>query len=97
LITRLPWADFSARFHGRAEFSGAAIFVPPDHPDFPPEWMTRHYGLLCVGWPGVKAKTFQPGETMRCRYRVWIHRGAAKAERILQAYRAYEQEARSKD
>src|SRR5688500_12504099 len=92
LVTRLPWADFSGRFGGRAEASGAAILVAPDHPDFPPEWMTRHYGLLCVGWPGVQPKTFQPGATIRCRYRVWIHRGAAKAERILQAYRAYEQE-----
>jgi hypothetical protein len=95
LITRLPWADFSARFDGRTEFSGAAIFVPPDHPDYPPEWMTRHYGLLCVGWPGVTAKTFQLGQTIRCRYRVWIHRGTASAERISKAYRAYEQETRA--
>jgi len=93
MVTRLPWADFSARFAGRAEHSGAAIFVPPDHPDFAPEWMTRHYGLLCVGWPGVKPKTFQPGETILCRYRVWIHRGAANADRISRAYRAYEQAA----
>src|SRR5688572_10254788 len=91
MITRLPWADFSARFEGRAERSGAAIFVAPDHPDFSPEWMTRHYGLLCVGWPGVKPKTFQPGETIRCRYRVWVHRGAANVDRISRAYRAYEQ------
>ena len=91
MITRMPWADFSARFAGRADYSGAAVFVAPGHPDFPPEWMTRHYGLLCVGWPGVKPKTFQPGETIRCRYRVWIHRGAVNADRISRAYRAYEQ------
>jgi hypothetical protein len=91
MVTRMPWADFSTRFIGRADYSGAAVFVAPRHPDFPPEWMTRHYGLLCVGWPGVKPKTFQPGETIRCRYRVWIHRGAANADRILRAYRAYEQ------
>ena len=96
MITRLPWADFSARFAGRAEHSGAAIFVAPDHPDFAPEWMTRHYGLLCVGWPGVKPKTFQAGETIRCRYRLWIHRGAASADRISSAYRAYEQATGSK-
>jgi len=87
LITRLPWADFSARFGGRAGASGAAILVAPDHPDFPPEWMTRHYGLLCVGWPGVEPKTFQPGETMRCRYRVWIHRGAGTVESVRRAVR----------
>ena len=58
-ITRLPWADLSARFAGHAQPSGAAIFVAPDHPDYPPEWLTRHYGVLCLGWPGVKPKTFQ--------------------------------------
>ena len=90
-ITRLPWADLSARFAGRDQASGAAIFVAPEHPDFPPEWLTRHYGVLCLGWPGVKPKTFQPGATIRCRYRVWIHRGAPHAEQVKQAYRTYEQ------
>ena len=95
LVTRLPWADFSARFGGRTEVSGAAIMVAPDHPDFPPEWMTRHYGLLCVGWPGVQAKTFQPDESTRCRYRVWIHRGAGTVENVRQAFHAYEQSLRA--
>jgi hypothetical protein len=89
-VTRLPWADLSAHFEGRKEASGAAILIAPDHPDFPPEWLTRHYGVLCVGWPGVEAKTFQPGETIHCRYRVWIHRGAASREVLAQEYRAYE-------
>lgn len=89
-ITHLPWADFSARFAGRAQPSGAAIFVARDHPDFPPEWLTRHYGVLCVGWPGVKEQTFQPSQTIRCRYRVWIHRGAPTIEQVRQAYRVYE-------
>ena len=90
-ITRLPWADLSARFAGREQPSGAAIFVAPDHPDYPPEWLTRHYGVLCLGWPGVKPKTFQPGETIRCGYRVWIHRGTATVDKVAQAYRAYAQ------
>jgi len=28
-------------------------YIHPSHPDFPPTWLTRHYGCLCVGWPGV--------------------------------------------
>ncbi len=90
-ITRLPWADLSGRFAGRSEASGAAIFVAPDHPDYPPEWLTRHYGALCLGWPGVKSKTFQPGETIRCRYRVWVHRGAPDVKKLEQAYHAFQQ------
>jgi hypothetical protein len=85
-ITRLPWADLSARFAGREQFSGAGIAVRPDHPDFPPEWLTRHYGVLCVGWPGVKPKTVQPGETIRCGYRLGIHRGAPEVEKVTRAY-----------
>lgn len=90
-ITRLPWADLSARFAGREQFSGAGIAVRPDHPDFPPEWLTRHYGVLCIGWPGVKPKTFQPGETIRCRYRLGIHRGAPTVAKVEEAYRIYQQ------
>lgn len=85
-VTRLPWADLAARFAGRAQASGAALFVAPEHPDFPPEWLTRHYGVLCLGWPGVKARAFPPGETFRCRYRVWIHRGEPDAETLKRAY-----------
>jgi hypothetical protein len=89
-MTRLPWADLSGRFEGRASPSGAAIFVAGDHPDFPPEWLTRHYGALCLGWPGINAKTFQPGDAIRCRYRVWIHRGAPTVEETAAAYRRYQ-------
>jgi hypothetical protein len=92
-MTRLPWADLSAQFGGRASASGAAIFIAPDHPDFPPEWLTRHYGVLCVGWPGIEAKTFKPQATIRCRYRVWIHRGNISVEQLKLAYGEYRQAA----
>lgn len=74
-MTRLPWADLSATFDGTAAPQGAAILVAPEHPDFPPMWLTRHYGVLCLGWPGVEAKTFPPGEVIHCRYRIWVHAG----------------------
>jgi hypothetical protein len=88
-ITRLPWADLTARFPGAKQPSGAAIFVHPTHPDFPPEWLTRHYGVLCLGWPGVNAKNFAPGEAIQCRYRVWIHRGAPDAAKLRSVYEEY--------
>jgi hypothetical protein len=92
LITRLPWADLSGKFAASTSdvsHSGAALFVHPSHPDHPPEWMTREYGVLCVGWPGVGSKTLPPGETATCRYRVWIHRGAPTAAEIEQIYDRY--------
>jgi hypothetical protein len=88
--TPLAWADMTARFENRSDPSGAAVFIHPAHPDFPPTWLTRHYGVLCVGWPGVVSKTFEPGQTIRTAYRIWIHRGAADAERLAEAYAGYQ-------
>lgn len=89
VAARLPWADLSGRFGGAERPSGAAVFISPDHPDYPPMWLTRHYGPLCVGWPGLKPGTLRPGKPLRCRYRVWIHRGNPEADVIQAAYEAY--------
>jgi hypothetical protein len=89
LITRLPWADLSAKIKEAGAPSGAAVFVHPSHPDFPPEWMTREYGLLSVGWPGVNAKTLPAGQPVTCRYRIWIHRGLHDAATVQKAYDEY--------
>lgn len=82
LETRLRWADLTSQFGDGDAESGATLFVSPDHPDFPPTWLTRHYGPLCVGWPGVEPRTLEPGQTVRLPYRVWIHRGWHPAEEI---------------
>lgn len=89
-MTRLPWADLTAKYQGMPQPSGAAIFVPKSHPDFPPMWLTRHYGVLCLGWPGTTPQTFEPGKPITLEYRVWIHRGAADAETLKAAYGQYE-------
>ena len=90
LVTKLPWADFSGDLNkNTGQFSGAAVFVHPEHPDYPPTWMTRHYGLLAVGWPGVTPQTFPAGKSFSCRYRLWIHRGAPDAAEIQKAYDSY--------
>ena len=90
----LPWADLTRLWAGRQTPSGAAIFVHPRHPDYPPTWLTRHYGVLCLGWPGVQPRTLAPGEPVRCRYQIWIHRGQLAPERLskLQANYAAEVE-----
>jgi hypothetical protein len=89
VVTKLPWADFSADFAGPNTLSGAAIFVHPQHRDYPPTWMTRHYGLMSVGWPGVEPQTLPAGEPVACRYRLWIHRGNPEPAEIQKAYEAY--------
>ena len=87
--TPLPWADLTAKFGGGDRPSGAAVFVHPAHPDYPPTWLTRHYGPLCVGWPGVKGKTFEPGVPIRLDYRIFIHKTQLGVDALKQAYQGY--------
>jgi len=87
--TPLAWVDFTSKFGDHPTRSGAAIFVPPTHPDYPPTWLTRHYGPQCIGWPGIRPKTFEPGQPIRLSYRIWIHRAPVETAEIQQAYDAY--------
>ena len=89
LVARLPWVDFAGDFGGRRGESGAAIFVHPQHRDFPPTWMARHYGLVSVGWPGTGEQTFPPGQPITCRYRLWLHRGTPTAAQVQAEYEQY--------
>ncbi len=89
VVTRMPWADFVGNFQGSESASGAAIFVHPQHRDYPPTWMARHYGLMSVGWPGVEPQTFPVRMPITCRYRLWIHRGTPSIAEIQRRYDGY--------
>jgi hypothetical protein len=86
---RFPWADLSARFAGRSQAGGAAIFIHPANPAAPNEWTLRNYGFLGPCWPAMEAATLEPGKPVTLRYRVWIHRGDAAAGEVAKAYDAY--------
>ncbi|OHB70517.1 MAG: hypothetical protein A2V70_15595 [Planctomycetes bacterium RBG_13_63_9] len=85
----LAWVDLTYPFDPASGLSGAAVFVHPGHPDYPPTWLTRHYGPLCVGWPGIEAKTFEPGKPIRLDYRIWIHKTAVEPDQLRRAYDGY--------
>ena len=87
--TPLAWADYTSRFGNDDKRSGVAVFIPKTHPDYPPSWLTRYYGPLCTGWPGIKGKTFQPGEEIKLNYRFWIHDGPVDVKQIEKAYSEY--------
>jgi hypothetical protein len=88
-LTRLKWADLSGRFVGAPAASGMALFVAADHPDYPPSWITRHYGFLGVGWPGAEPFTLEPGKPTTCRYLVWLHRGKPDVATLEQIHREF--------
>jgi len=87
--TPLPWADLTSQFENAPGRSGGAVFVHPEHPDYPPTWLTRHYGPLCVGWPGVKARPFKPEKPIRLAYRLLLHRGAYEVGTLKATYDTY--------
>ena len=88
--TRLPWADFTSLFgDDGASLSGGTIMVAPDHPDYPPTWLTRHYGPLCIGWPGIQSRTLEPGSCTRLSYRIWIHSDLRTAAEIHKIYEMF--------
>jgi hypothetical protein len=90
VMTKLPWADLSGDLSGKPDaLSGAALFIHPSNRDFPHEWMTRSYGMLAAGWPGVKPQTIAKNESVAMRYRLWIHRGNPDAAEIGNAYETY--------
>jgi hypothetical protein len=88
-VTQLEWVDYTGKYPGRDKPSGATVMVHPEHPDYPPTWLTRHYGPQCIGWPGVKAQTFQPGEAIQLDYRLRIHRGLPEVDGLKATYAAY--------
>jgi len=85
----LAWADITTEIPGAPGRSGAAVLIPPDHPNYPPSWLTRCYGPLCVGWPGVEAKTFEPGTPFHAGYRILVHKGQLGVEQLKAIYDAY--------
>ena len=69
------WADLSAQMPGGEGVSGVTVIPARSHPDFPPAWMLRHYGVLNPAWPGTREFVMQPGVPLELSYRVYVHRG----------------------
>ncbi len=82
---RFRWADISTRE------LGLAVFVSPDHPDFPTPWLIRnsYAGVINPSWPGLEGHGLRPGQPVTLRYRIYIHRGDAESGRVPQAYALY--------
>lgn len=94
-LKNLRWADYTSKFFegelksGEQCLSGAAIFLAPNFPSFPPTWLTRYYGPLCVGFPGVIGHRLKTGKTIIMEARIWIHGGLVSKELLKKAYEKY--------
>jgi hypothetical protein len=85
--TNVPffWADLST------EELGMAIFVSPDHPDFPITWLIRnsYAGFLNASWPGLEPTTLEPDVQVTLQYRIYIHKGDTTTGKVREAYKQY--------
>lgn len=91
---RACWADFSGIFAGPngkplPHRSGIALLVYSNHPDYPPEWLMRFYGVLNVSWPGLNMAEISRDKPVRLSYRLIIHRGDARETDVEAQYRIY--------
>ena len=79
------WTDISTKE------LGVAIFVAPDHPDYPIPWITRnsYAGFLNPSWPGLESIVLQPEKPVTLRYRIYIHQGDAASGKVSAAYQEY--------
>jgi len=91
VLTRALWADASGDFPGATKDgrSGVAILTSPTHPDSPPPWLLRLYGVLNVSYPGLEFVALHKDKPLRLCYRVIVHRGTAEQARIADLYALY--------
>ena len=91
---RACWADLTGIFTGPdgkplPHRSGIALLVYPSHPDYPPEWLMRFYGVLNVSWPGLNLAEVPKDKPVRLGYRLLIHRGDAREADVEAQYRVF--------
>ncbi len=97
--SRGPWTMLGGTVEGEAVT--LAILDHPSNPGFPTYWHARGYGLFAANNLGQKVfdpaqpeakRTINPGESLTFRHRVLILSGAATAERMAAAHRAFSEQ-----
>ena len=91
------WIDYHGPLDGQTV--GIAVMNHPGSFRYPTFWHVRPYGLLAANPFGVHdfsngkksggEKTLAPGESLRLRYRVLLHKGDERQGRVAEAFSAY--------
>jgi len=92
-----PWCDYWGPVDGKTV--GIAMLDSPGNPGHPTHWHVRDYGLFCANIFGLSL--FEPGsgkdgtvnlaqgDSLRFRYRVFIHEGDAEQAGVAELYAGY--------
>lgn len=81
------WVDYYGDIDG--ETVGIAILNHPSSFRFPTLWHVRTYGLFAANPFMKEAHTIEPGQSLRLRHRVLLHRGDTEKARISDAFERY--------
>ena len=86
---RAEWCDYAGPI-SPSETNGIAILGHPENFDHPHTFHVRDDGWMCAAPFGRHAKTIHSGETLRFRFRVYVHDGDSGA-RIAARYAEFAQ------
>ena len=89
------WADQSAKHRDSEKVTGITVFQHKENPDYPADWILRHYGLTGVSWPGLNNVKFEPGKPVTLKYRIWIHNGDVESGKVAEAYEEFAEKVES--
>lgn len=81
------WLDYSGPLHGKT--AGVALFDHPGNLRHPTRWLNFENQTIGAAPTHHEAYAWQPGKSLRFRYRVLVHGGDAKHAAVEQECQAY--------
>lgn len=87
---RAAWCDYSGPVTP-SEWNGIAFFDHQSNPNHPTVWHVRADGWMGASLTKYGPTTVSPESPLRLAYRLFVHRGDAKAAAVEQRYREYVQ------
>lgn len=88
-----PWIDLSYRDARHSTYSGLAVLQHPSNPGFSSKnWFLGNDGIIGVGLTPSDRKALGPGEALKFRYRLFMHRGYGPNQGLEKVYAAYTRE-----
>ena len=87
-LMRAAWIDQSGPV-APGKWGGIAILDHPSNPNHPTAWHCRNDGWAGAAFNKDGPRMIQPGESLKLRYRVHLHRGNAKDGAVAKRFTEY--------
>jgi hypothetical protein len=87
-LRRAEWLDQSGPV-APGRWGGLAILDHPDNPNYPTGWHCRNDGWAGAAFTMDQPYTIQPGQKLRLRYRIHLHRQDARGGQVARRFEEY--------